>query len=428
MEEPRPPKHSSPYPRPGDAPPPAPNPAPAPDTGGGARPRRAPGWIASVALPAAVGAVAALAVATAVVYTRDAPPTVTVTATTPAAVPAAATVADGEAATAPLPVPPPAARGLSAGAIYRQVAGAVVRVESGKEGDGRMGTGFVIDAQGHTLTNAHVVIAGAKTVSVSFLDGSERTATVLGRDEDIDLAVLKVPDLPAGTRPVALGSVRDLQVGDPLVAIGNPLNFDRSLTTGVVSALERRALSPNQCPVSNVVQTDAAINQGNSGGPLFDDRGQVIGINSQIATENGGNIGIGLAMPIDVVKPVAAGIMENGRVQHAWMGILGRQMIPSIQKANGMVGQKGVMVVEVTPGGPSAKAGLKGATSGRGENDTPKGGDIIVAVDGHAVEDMADVSLTVSSHRVGDSLPVVLLRDGKRVTVSVTLANRLRCR
>ncbi len=398
------------------------------DAGAGASRRRAPAWVASVAVPAAVGAIAALAVATAVIGTRDTPATVTVTTEAQATLPAAATATDGEAAPVPLPSTPSAARGLTPGALYRQVSNAVVRVESGKAADGRMGTGFVIDAEGHALTNAHVVVAGAKTVSVSFLDGSERTATVLGRDEDIDLAVLKVPDLPSDVRPIALGTVRDLEVGDPLVAIGNPLNFDRSLTTGVVSALERRALSPNQCPVSNVVQTDAAINQGNSGGPLFDDRGQVVGINSQIATENGGNVGIGLAMPIDVVKPVAAGIIEDGKVEHAWMGILGRQMIPSIQKANGMVGQKGVMVVEVTPGGPSAKAGFKGATSGRGEADTPKGGDIIVSVDGHPVEDMADVSLTVSSHRVGDALPVVLLRDGKRITLTVTLANRLRCR
>ena len=314
---------------------------------------------------------------------------------------------------------------LTAGEIYRKYQLSIVRVESGSATtSGRLGTGFVIDGAGHILTNAHVIIAGSKTATIRLSDGSEHKATVLGRDEDIDLAVLRAPDLPASSVPVPLGSVRTLRVGDPLVAIGNPLGFDLTVTSGIVSALKRPIESPNQCPVQNVVQTDAAINQGNSGGPLFDGHGRVIGINSQIATENGGNVGIGLAVPIDIVKPVAQSIIQTGTAQHARLGILGRGITPEIASANGLKDRKGVMIVESQGGGAAAKAGLRGATSGTGENETPKGGDVITAIDGRPVEDMPDVSLAVNSNRPGAVLRVTVLRGGQTTTVPVTLQNR----
>lgn len=403
-----------------------PEPPPAPPTRKGT-----PRWVTTYGAPAAVAAAVALGVTGLVNATRD-DRTVTVTEQAQQAPPAAGTTgaatvpaSDGEA-TGPLaPGPAPAGPALDAGAIYRKYQLSIVRVESGSRStNGRLGTGFVIDREGHVLTNAHVIIAGSKTATIRLSDGSDHKATVLGRDEDIDLAVLRAADLPATSVPVPLGSVRTLKVGDPLVAIGNPLGFDLTVTSGIVSALKRPIESPNQCPVQNVVQTDAAINQGNSGGPLFDAHGRVIGINSQIATENGGNVGIGLAVPIDIVKPVAESIIRTGTAQHARLGILGRGITPQIAAANGLKDTKGVMIVQSQPGGAAAKAGLKGATSGTGNNDTPKGGDVITAIDGRPTEDMPDVSLAVNSNPPGAVLRVTVLRAGKTSTVPVTLQNR----
>ncbi|MCB9011668.1 MAG: trypsin-like peptidase domain-containing protein [Actinobacteria bacterium] len=296
----------------------------------------------------------------------------------------------------------------------------------GGSGSGEaLGTGFLIDKDGHILTNAHVVKDGTD-ITVGFKDGTVEDAKLVGIDESLDIAVLKIADVPKTATVVEMGSIRNLEVGDPLVAIGNPLGFEQTVTTGIVSALKRYISSPNDATISNVIQTDAAINQGNSGGPLLDLQGRVVGINSQIATENGGNVGIGFAVPIDLIKPTVASIIADGTAEHAWIGIKGTQLTPRVATANGLGDQRGVMVVSLDSRGPARKAGLEGATSGTSDNPDaiPKGGDVIVAVDGTAVQDMGDVSLDIASKAVGDEVTITVLRDGARKEFTVKLADR----
>jgi S1-C subfamily serine protease len=266
-------------------------------------------------------------------------------------------------------------------------------------------------------------VGGEDDVTVTFDDGTESPAEVLGTDESSDLAVLRAEDVPAGVRPLPLGRSSGLVVGDPVIAIGNPFGLDRTATTGIVSALKRIINAPNDFEIQNVIQTDAAINQGNSGGPLLDAAGRVLGINSQIASESGGNDGIGFAVPIDTIRPIADAIIATGEPRHAWLGITGRQVTPAIAEDLGAPDVRGVAVVSVDERGPASAAGLRPAST-PADAEVPRGGDIIVAVDGREVRDMADVSLAVSSRAVGDDLAVTVLRDGDRIDVGLTLADR----
>jgi len=307
--------------------------------------------------------------------------------------------------------------------VVAQASPAVVKVTTGEaDGNGRFGSGFLADRRGRVLTNAHVV-AGADEATVLFGDGTEATAEVLGTDESTDLAVLQVAAVPRGVRPLVLGDSTALVVGDPVIAIGNPFGLDRTATTGIVSALKRSITAPNGFEIQNVVQTDAAINQGNSGGPLLDGRGRVLGINSQIATESGGSDGIGFAVPIDTIRPVADSIIEDGTPRHAWLGVTGRQITPAVAKGLGDPDVRGVAVIAVDERGPAGDAGLDPATTAP-DADVPKGGDLIVAVDGRPVADMADVSLAVSSRAVGAPITLTLQRDGVQRRVEVVLADR----
>jgi S1-C subfamily serine protease len=246
---------------------------------------------------------------------------------------------------------------------------------------------------------------------------------VLGTDPSTDLAVLDVDRPAAGATPLPLGRSRGLVVGDPVIAIGNPFGLDRTATTGIISALKRRITAPNSFEIQNVIQTDAAINQGNSGGPLLDHRGRVLGINSQIATESGGSDGIGFAVPIDTIRPVADSIIATGTARHAWVGVTGRAITPDIAAALGDADLRGVAVVEVDDRGPAKEAGLRAATSAP-DADVPRGGDVIVAVEGDPVEDMADVSLAVSSRAVGDPITLTVRRDGDTRDIRITLDDR----
>jgi S1-C subfamily serine protease len=389
------PRHASPYPPPGG------------------RRRRPPRWLAASLVPAVIGGAVALGGA-AVTGNLGGGDTVT-------------TVRDPTPLPAALPSPAedvPAAGGGAAAnrsvqAVVAASAPAVVKVTAGGE---RLGSGFLVDRRGRILTNAHVLTED-DTATVTFDDGSESPAAVLGRDESTDLAVLRAEEVPAGVRPLALGRSGDLVVGDPVLAIGNPFGLERTATTGIVSALKRIITAPNGFEIQNVIQTDAAINQGNSGGPLLDARGRVIGINSQIATGSGGSDGIGFAVPIDTVRPVADAIIATGEPRHAWLGVTGRSITPEIAEALGVPDVRGVAVVEVDERGPARDAGLRPATS-PDDAEVPRGGDLIVAVDGRAVEDMADVSRAVSSRAVGDALTLTVLRDGARRTLRVTLADR----
>jgi S1-C subfamily serine protease len=299
----------------------------------------------------------------------------------------------------------------------------VVKVTVGStETGGRLGSGFLVDRRGRVLTNAHVV-DDSTTATVTFDDGTESTAEVLGADESTDLAVLRVDTVPPDVAPLPLGRSEDLVVGDPVVAIGNPFGLERTATTGIVSALKRIITAPNGFEIQNVVQTDAAINEGNSGGPLLDSAGRVIGINSQIASEGGGNDGIGFAVPIDTIRPVADAIIASGRATHAWLGVTGRSITPAIARALDVPDVRGVAVIAVDDRGPAGDAGLRAATTPQ-DADVPRGGDLIVAVDGRAVEDMADVSRAVSSRAVGEPIALTVLRAGDRRTLRITLADR----
>jgi S1-C subfamily serine protease len=294
------------------------------------------------------------------------------------------------------------------------------------------GSGFVIDRQGSILTNAHVV-EGATDVRVSFSDKRTREARIMGKDESTDLALLKVDTAGLDLRPLVLGDSKSVQVGDPTVAIGNPFGLDRTLTTGVISALQRRISAPNGFGIDNVLQTDAAINPGNSGGPLIDAAGRVIGINSQIATGggstggSGGSVGIGFAVPINTAKQVIPQLKGSGRVERAFLGITGVGIDQSLAPLN-LAAKSGVLVQEATQGGPADKAGIRGGNpSSQASVDggaVALGGDVIQQIDGKPINSMDDVVGIVDGKRPGDRVTVELLRDGRPSTVQVTLANR----
>jgi len=291
------------------------------------------------------------------------------------------------------------------------------------------GSGFVIDGDGTIVTNAHV-IEGAARVQVSFSDKRTLRAKVVGQDQSTDLAVLKVDPEGFKLTSLQLGDSSEVRVGDPTIAIGNPFGLERTLTTGVVSALQRRLDAPNGFGIDNVIQTDAAINPGNSGGPLFDAAGRVIGINSQIATgggqgSSGGNVGIGFAVPSDTARKVVPRLRRDGRVQRAYLGITGATIDRSLAALN-LAAEKGVLVQEVTPGAPADDAGIRGGDteSELGGNSIRLGGDVLVALDGRPLRSMDQVVSRLEGRRPGDVIELEILRDGDRRTVEVKLGNR----
>ncbi|MBU6363142.1 MAG: trypsin-like peptidase domain-containing protein [Acidobacteria bacterium] len=389
--------------------PPAPeNPSRTPSTG-----RR----LLGMAIPALVGAAAALGVLAVTgqlgggdvtVIRESAPMATTASSPSDAAAVAEDAVQRGGA--------------LSVAEIVRRESPAVVLIEAKSDsGDGGLGSGFLIDRDGHILTNAHVV-DGSDDTTVTFSDGTVEKARILGVDKSTDLAVIKIATVPAGIRPVPLGSSSGLVVGQEVVAIGNPYGLERTATTGIVSALERTIESPNGFAIQNAIQTDAAINQGNSGGPLFDRAGRVVGMNSQMASQNGGNVGLGFAVPIDTIRPIAQAVITGGRAEHAWIGISGRELTPAMAKQLDLTGRRGVVIAELVKDGPAAKAGLEAADDA--DATVPRGGDLIVAINGRPVQDMADVSRAVAGRQVGDSITVTVLRDGQEKTVTLRLEDR----
>ncbi|HEY3764968.1 MAG TPA: trypsin-like peptidase domain-containing protein [Gaiellales bacterium] len=297
-----------------------------------------------------------------------------------------------------------------------------------KEAERALGSGFVIDRSGHILTNAHVV-AGARSVTVGFRRGGTYRARVLGLDRIDDVAVLDVAKAPRSLLdPLPLGSVRSVQVGDPVVAIGNPLGEYRSITEGIVSAKRRQinSLKPGY-KIYDAIQTDAAINHGNSGGPLIDRFGDVIGITNQILTgtnnPTSGNIGIGFAVPIDAARTAARQIIATGRALHTYLGIAGAQLTPSLASAINLPVKRGVLIGLVRPGSPAARAGLRGGSSSAtvdGQTLTV-GGDIIVSIDGRAVVHFSDLAEAISALRPGSHITLGIIRAGTDMQVPVTL-------
>ncbi|HEX5375103.1 MAG TPA: trypsin-like peptidase domain-containing protein [Solirubrobacterales bacterium] len=298
------------------------------------------------------------------------------------------------------------------------------------EGEGGVatGSGFLIDTKGHIITNSHVV-DGASEVQVTL--GSNETshdAEIVGTDPATDVALLKV-DVPADQlHPLALGDSSKVQVGDPVVAIGNPFGLNRTVTSGIVSALQRQIQAPNGFSISHVIQTDAAINPGNSGGPLIDASGSVIGINSQIQSGGGGgNVGIGFAVPINTARDVVGQIKHDGEVEHAYIGITGGSVTPAIADALKLPTDKGVLVNEVIEDGPADEAGIEGGKAGATVEgaQVPRGGDVITEIDGEPVASMEDVIDAVDAAEPGDEMEMTLVReDGEEKTVTVTLGVR----
>jgi S1-C subfamily serine protease len=286
------------------------------------------------------------------------------------------------------------------------------------------GSGFVADNKGNILTNAHVV-QGASKIEVGFSENKFIGAKLVGKDTSNDVAVLKVNLSKDQLKPIQLGNSSEARVGDPVVAIGNPFGLDRTVTAGIVSALQRQLKAPNGFTISDVIQTDAAINPGNSGGPLIDAHGRVIGMNSQIATAGGGgNIGIGFAVPINKIKQIASQLEKSGKVEHAFLGVTGVSITQTLSQRLNLPTDKGALVQSAT--GPAAKAGVRGgdtAASVAGQ-DILLGGDIIVSIDGKQVKSMDDVANTVDSKKPGDEVKVGLLSGNKQRTVTVKLGNR----
>jgi S1-C subfamily serine protease len=335
-----------------------------------------------------------------------------------------------------------AREGLTANQIYKRDAPGVVNVRAeivrqvdspfdlyGSQPQGQAtGSGFVVGEDGTILTNAHV-IEGASKVTIQFEDRKVVDARVMGKDSSTDLAVLRVDPGGLDLKPLELGNSKSVQVGDPTIAIGNPFGLDRTLTTGVVSALQRRITAPSGFEIKDVIQTDAAINPGNSGGPLLDAAGRVIGVNSQIATGgNGsqGNIGIGFAVPIDTAKEVIPQLKEQGRVDRAYLGITGATIDATLKPLN-LASDKGVLVQTITAGGPAAKAGLRGGrtqVSVGSQQPVALGGDIIVAADGKPVMTMDQVATAVARKKPGDTMALEIVRGGDRRTVTITLGTR----
>jgi S1-C subfamily serine protease len=290
------------------------------------------------------------------------------------------------------------------------------------------GSGFVIDHDGHILTNAHVV-NGASKITVQLgnnQDAPPLNATVVGKDESTDVALLKV-DAPADElHPLALGDSSSVNVGDPVVAIGNPFDLDRTVTAGIVSALQRQIKAPSGFTISNVIQTDAAINPGNSGGPLLDAAGRVIGINSQIESQSGGNVGIGFAVPINTARDVANQLLQTGQVEHAYLGISGTDVTPQLADVLNLPVKQGALVEAVQSGGPADKAGVNAGSTTISINGQQinAGGDIITKIDGKPVTGFDDVINDISSLKPGDQAQLTLVHGSQTRTVTVTLSDR----
>ena len=321
-------------------------------------------------------------------------------------------------------------------AIYQKASPSVVNVISTvitrdfflnpipREGSG---SGSIIDTRGHILTNNHV-IRDAQKLEVTLVDGSKWPAKLVGTDPDTDLAVLKINAPPEKLKPLSFGDSKKLQVGQKVLAIGNPFGLGLTLTTGIISSLGRTIRSEVGTTIEDVIQTDASINPGNSGGPLLNSEGEIIGVNTAILSPTGVSVGIGFAIPVNTAKRIASELMAKGFVSYPYLGAVVHTIIPQFAKALDLKSEKGAMVVEVTPGGPADKAGLKGANKQAqiGNFLHPLGGDIIIQVDQSEVKEAEDLIKYLRERKIGDVVTFKILRDGKTRDVKVTLQERPR--
>jgi putative serine protease PepD len=302
---------------------------------------------------------------------------------------------------------PAAATTTSLTQLYKNVAPGVVDIVVntssggfGDQGAQAEGSGFVVDTSGDIVTNQHVV-NGATAIKVRFQNGNSVKATLVGTDPSTDIAVIKVNVPASELHPLTFGSSSAVEVGQPVAAIGSPFGLPETLTSGIVSALNRTISAPNNFSISGAIQTDAPINHGNSGGPLLNSSGQVIGVNAQIESDSGGNDGVGFAIPSDAVKNVADTIISGGKVQHAYLGI-------TIATASS---GDGAQVSAVKADSPASKAGLKA-------------GDVITALDSSAVSTADDLTARISAHKPGDKVTLSIARNGSTLKLDVTLGTR----
>ncbi|MGH9713530.1 MAG: S1C family serine protease [Candidatus Acidiferrales bacterium] len=284
------------------------------------------------------------------------------------------------------------------------------------------GSGFLIDTDGHILTNYHVV-QGAQTIEVTLGDQTRYKAKLIGQDTRNDIALVKIDPKGRKLAALPLGDSRNLLVGQRVLAIGNPFGFQSTLTTGVVSSLGRTVQTSENTFIDEAIQTDAAINRGNSGGPLLNSHGEVIGINSAIYAPTGTTAGIGFAIPINTAKRVAEDLITKGRVRRATLGVEGRALWPGLAEALNLSVEKGILVERVNPGGPAAQAGIRGGTKSvlAGLQELRIGGDVLVAVDGKPITSQMDLNLLLNRAWPGDTVKLTIVRDGKKMDVAVKL-------
>jgi len=331
-------------------------------------------------------------------------------------------------------------------AVYQEAAPGVVTIRSifsggelssvlGGNGSAAQGSGFVISDGGEIATNAHVVTDGeggggpiheAKEVYVQFADRNQVAADIVGFDPNADVALLKVDPSGLDLHPLQLATNEQVQVGQPVAAIGSPFGEDRSLSVGVVSATDRSIPSLTRFQIEGAVQTDASINPGNSGGPLLDADANVVGINQQINTTSGGNEGVGFAVPISLVAHSLDVLRTHGSVKYAYIGVSTQSLYPQLADRLGIPSDTGALVAKVIAGGPADDAGLKGSdqkVTFQGQQ-ISAGGDVIVAVDGHPIVTEADLPRLISHFSPGDTVTLQIIRDGQRQNLDVKLGER----
>jgi S1-C subfamily serine protease len=325
--------------------------------------------------------------------------------------------------------------GGTIGEIYEDVSPGVVRITSevgssslfGERPGASLGSGFVIDKQGHIVTNFHV-IDGARQVYVNFSGDDRLEAEIVGADPSTDLALLKVDAPERALTPLRLGDSEGVRVGDEVVAIGHPFGLERTATAGIVSALHRQIDAPDRTfTIDKVIQTDAPINQGNSGGPLLNAAGEVIGVNTQIATggTSTGNVGIGFAVPSNTVREIVDELMEDGRADHAYLGVTMSDISDAVAEQFNLPAD-GALIAEVVPNGPADDAGLQGGDTDvivNGES-YRIGGDVVTEADGQPIESADELRAIIASKEPGDRLELEVQRDGETESVTVELGRR----
>jgi S1-C subfamily serine protease len=337
--------------------------------------------------------------------------------------------------------------GFNPAQIYKDVAPGVVTITSvfeggasdllGGGGSAGQGSGFVVDTDGNIVTNAHVVTSGghlngggtpreAKQVFVEFGDRNRVAADIVGFDADADVAVIKVDPEALDLHPVELSDRSGFAVGEPVAAIGSPFGEDQSLSVGVISATDRTVEGLTNFGIDNAIQTDASINPGNSGGPLLDAKGQVIGINEQIASSSGSNSGVGFAIPVTSVRYSLDQLKDDGEVDYAYLGVTSESLYPQLAEHLGIDADSGALITDIVDGSPADDAGLKGASDQTTFQlqQVKTGGDLVVAVDGMPVLQNNDLSELIATHKPGDKVTLEVIRDGDRSEVEVTLGSR----